>query len=640
MKRIIIIVITLIFIISADYTYAYKPRKLTESITWELSDNGTLRISGTGKIPDLPGNKYPWRKKHKKITSVIIENGITRIGNNCFSGSQNHKFFYRNITSISLPSSLREIGESAFEFLNITELDIPEGVLIIEEWAFVGSDLEKVKFPATLVEIGRGAFAFNNLSQIKIPGSVKSISESAFKGSGYQSEPTTIEIQEGVEEIKADAFYDIIIKKISLPTTLKKIGKSAFSCGSARNSRIDELIIPEGVHTIGEYAFRGCSYNNLSISSTVSSIGRGAFLNNNKTNNYVFNGNILSLPDWITEKDCKIIGISINSFEEYSPSIDNIFKLGKKYFDKKDYLAACSYFIKGTSARVSSQNTYGKGDCYEYAGKCYLELGKTDKAMVMFKNARTHGKKVNSYINDIIRIEAYNELKKGNYRVAFEKYTKLFKESNSITDLEIVPIYLEKLKDTKTALTYYKQIYDITNEKSIANKIAQSYYDNGDWDSAIEWYSIEAKKGSKAEQYKLAQTYEKAQNKNLAIFWYRKSAEQKYLKAEEALAHYGIYITSNQNAASKSTEGNSSSKTSSNNTYSPEYGLRDVWVQCAQCHGSGKCWSCNGNGWCVSTRYDGSYNSTYQCPICNGTGRCTTCFGTGGHYEKQQYQIR
>lgn len=93
MKRIIIIVITLIFIISADYTYAYKPRKLTESITWELSDNGTLRISGTGKIPDLPGNKYPWRKKHKKITSVIIENGITRIGNNCFSGHQNHKFF-------------------------------------------------------------------------------------------------------------------------------------------------------------------------------------------------------------------------------------------------------------------------------------------------------------------------------------------------------------------------------------------------------------------------------------------------------------------------------------------------------------------------------------------------------------------
>ena len=106
------------------------------------------------------------------------------------------------------------------------------------------------------------------------------------------------------------------------------------------------------------------------------------------------------------------------------------------------------------------------------------------------------------------------------------------------------------------------------------------------------------------------------------------------MKAEEALAHYGVYLTDN-------TKGSQSGNATDGSKHcTPEYGFRDVWVQCAQCHGSGKCWSCHGNGWCISTRSDGSYNSTYQCPICHGIGNCTTCFGTGGHYEKQQYQIK
>lgn len=73
---------------------------------------------------------------------------------------------------------------------------------------------------------------------------------------------------------------------------------------------------------------------------------------------------------------------------------------------------------------------------------------------------------------------------------------------------------------------------------------------------------------------------------------------------------------------------------------SPEYETRDVWVDCMNCMGSGKCPSCHGNGWCVSTWSDGSYNDTYKCPVCHGGGRCQMCYGTKGHYEKQVYQIK
>ena len=86
-------------------------------------------------------------------------------------------------------------------------------------------------------------------------------------------------------------------------------------------------------------------------------------------------------------------------------------------------------------------------------------------------------------------------------------------------------------------------------------------------------------------------------------------------------------------------------QTTSNNvnqvrSASPEYETRDVWVDCMNCMGSGKCPSCHGNGWCVSTWSDGSYNDTYKCPVCHGGGRCQMCYGTKGHYEKQVYQIK
>lgn len=99
--------------------------------------------------------------------------------------------------------------------------------------------------------------------------------------------------------------------------------------------------------------------------------------------------------------------------------------------------------------------------------------------------------------------------------------------------------------------------------------------------------------------------------------------------------------TSNSQSDNEGNKNNThSSQDGESPSYTPEYGQRDVWVDCMNCMGSGKCPSCHGNGWCVSTWSDGSYNDTYQCPICHGGGRCQMCYGTKGHYEKQIYQIK
>ena len=640
MKKLFSILVILLLATQADI-YAKKVKHLTPTITWELKDDGTLVISGTGEMPTMPRNEYPWAKKKKKITAVHISEGITKIGNFSFYSWDTDKKRYR-ISKIKLPSTLQSIGENAFHDNNITTLTIPEGVKEIGKSAFAGNNINQVKLPSTLQSIGESAFIWNNISTLTIPEGVKEIGKSAFQ----YNKISTLSVS--AKEIGEDAFLNNPICNLNIGKEVRKIGKEAF----AKNS-ISVLNIPNSVTSIGQDAFAVGFHQDY----------RG------KWETLYYDKQIRNLPTFINDENCEEIGISKTAYLIYNPTAKEYWSKGFDYYENDDYSTALKYFLKGTTAKDQVINGESrKAWCYRYAGMCYESLDDPYKALEMLTMANKLGVYCSTYFVELkikrkesskkkeeLKKKTEELLKKGQYDLAFNQCIEAYKASLSSSDLEITPTYFENKKDYTNAIKYYKKIYDITKSNYHADKIAQLYFDRSNYTNAIEWFSIPAQNGNKEAQYKLGQSYEKANNKNLAVFWYRKAAEQKHLKAEEALAHYGIYITPQQ-STSKAQASNSSSSSSSSSsttkssgtsqskstqsTYTPEYGFRDVWVQCAQCHGSGKCWSCHGNGWCVSTRYDGSYNSTYQCPICHGTGNCTTCYGTGGHYEKQQYQIK
>ena len=681
MRKLFSLLLILLLATQADI-YAKKVKHLTPTITWELKDDGTLVISGTGEMPTMPRNEYPWAKKKKKITAVHISEGITKIGNLSFYNWPTDKKKYR-ISKIKLPSTLQSIGEDAFYCNNITTLTIPEGVKEIQEWAFASNNINQVKLPSTLQSIGEAAFKANNISTLTIPEGVKEIhiGENAF----FRNNITTLTVPEGVKEIGKSAFKSNKISTLSV--SAKEIGEDAF-----RNNPICNLNIGKEVRKIGKEAFAGNSIKDLSIPNTVKSIGRDAFAQHNGKSWQPYNGHLAKISNWLTDKDCEVIGISKSSIDKYrGPRAKDLYYKGLTHSNKEEYNSAEGQFAKGIDAYQDSlyDKNY-KALCYAMWGVCLYKQGYYNIALDKFEEAVKLGETETPRIYIALMVHIYHdrgELQKAlelaerahelggsdimvtliKHQISREKeindllksgqYNKLFDKVCTYVDIDhrdfkIIDQYLVDRKDYANVVKFYKKVYDKTKNSTLVNKIASMYLTLKDYTNAIEWYSIKAQQGDKETQYKLGQVYEKANNKNLAIFWYRKAAEQKHLKAEEALAHYGVYITPQQNTskAQASNSSSSSSSTTKNNgtsqtkstksTYTPEYGFRDVWVQCAQCHGSGKCWSCHGNGWCVSTRYDGSYNSTYQCPICNGTGNCTTCFGTGGHYEKQQYQIR
>ena len=94
-------------------------------ITWTLSDDGTLTISGT-YMPD----NVPWYDQLKKIKNVVIENGVTNIGSFAFSDCY-------GLTSVSIPNSVTSIGKGAFlRCSGLTSVSIPNSVTSIGQGAF------------------------------------------------------------------------------------------------------------------------------------------------------------------------------------------------------------------------------------------------------------------------------------------------------------------------------------------------------------------------------------------------------------------------------------------------------------------------------------------------------------------------
>lgn len=136
MKKFLPLLILFIFSFSAIHA----------EITWNLSEDGTLTISGTGDIPGSGG--APWYSRSYEIKKVIIKDGVTNIGKNAF-------FHYPALTSVEIPNSVTSIGESAFfQCMSLTSVTIGNSLTRIGKRAFdTCSALLSVEFPNSLTNI-------------------------------------------------------------------------------------------------------------------------------------------------------------------------------------------------------------------------------------------------------------------------------------------------------------------------------------------------------------------------------------------------------------------------------------------------------------------------------------------------------
>jgi len=290
MKRLISITVVLAMICTVlslgAFTVSAAESGTWGDLSWVLDDEGTLTISGEGEMNVLdPWDGEGWHCSSDYIKSVVIENGVTTIGDYAFHSCS-------ALESVTIPDSVTAIGGYAFEFCTALEsVTIPDSVTIIGDFAFSQCEaLESVTIPDGVTTIGHSAFsgctaldsvtipdsvttigdfAFEfcaALENVTIPGSVTSIGGLAF---GNCTSLKSIDVADGnTEYLDVDG---VLFNKdkttlvqypagrtnasYAVPDSVTEIGDCAFESCTALKS----IIIGRSVTLIGDYAFNFCT---------------------------------------------------------------------------------------------------------------------------------------------------------------------------------------------------------------------------------------------------------------------------------------------------------------------------------------------------------------------------------------------
>ena len=235
------------------------------TVHWRLDDNGTLTIYGEGKMADYYTANSPWASRDpwdsyaERISAVVVESGVTRIGHGAFISEP-------NLTSVSIPGTVESIGMYAFSgCISLQQIEIPEGVMNIEQGAF---------------------YQCTSLREISIPSSLDSIQGWTFKDCLSLRKVSITDIAKwcqisfGAADANPLYFADNLylngqlVTELRIPAEAGTVGTYAFY----HYSKLASLVIGDGVQAIGDYAFTSCvNLESADIAASVSAIGISAF---------------------------------------------------------------------------------------------------------------------------------------------------------------------------------------------------------------------------------------------------------------------------------------------------------------------------------------------------------------------------
>ena len=134
--------------------------KCGTDVNWAYAD-GTLTISGEGAMDDyVSWSSRPWDGLGESITKVVVEAGVTEIGNEAFGGLL--------ITTATLGKDVTRIGEGAFaECYELESINIPDGVTAIEGYTFGHCDkLNELVLPESVRSLGGSSL--ENISKLTL----------------------------------------------------------------------------------------------------------------------------------------------------------------------------------------------------------------------------------------------------------------------------------------------------------------------------------------------------------------------------------------------------------------------------------------------------------------------------------------
>lgn len=234
------------------------------NLRWRLNtEEGLLTIYGTGAMYNY-SRTSPWASYKDSITHVVVESGVTSIGNYAF-------YEHSALQSIELPDTIRSLGLGSFAWAeNLLSIHIPEGVTSIPEdcfWACLS--MTEVTLPSTVRTIGQGAFYSTDITSIDLPAGLTDIGEDAF----WQCyELTSVTIPTGVTVLRYNVFGSCSsLHTANLHDGITEIQRSAFNgCSSLRN-----MTLPANLRIVGVNALCNIAVPSLTFPETLTLLDIG-----------------------------------------------------------------------------------------------------------------------------------------------------------------------------------------------------------------------------------------------------------------------------------------------------------------------------------------------------------------------------
>lgn len=269
-------------------TYSGECGAQGDNLTWALdTETGILEIDGEGAMKDYHWSEIPWSDYYDLVTEIIINEGVTTIGDRAF-------YELWKVKTVTIPSTVESIGDGAFyNCSHLENVDIPEGVKSIGAYAFFEIyNLNSVTIPSTVESIGACAFSgCVNLAEIKVAEGNKYFSNDE-TGSLFDKEKTKIISYTGgikgknLEGEFSLADYKEFMIDYTIPSTVETICAGAFEGDCLKG-----LTIPDSVKTIEERAFSSCVILGLlTIPDNITTIEKGAFINSEIISLSIHNG--------------------------------------------------------------------------------------------------------------------------------------------------------------------------------------------------------------------------------------------------------------------------------------------------------------------------------------------------------------
>ena len=226
-------------------------------VSLSVEEGNTVFSSPDGSNAVIKGNTLVMG-----CNTTVIPNTITTIGNSAFFGIGKWG------SKMVLPSNVTTIENDAFACSNFTEVEMPEGLKTIGEYAFAWTPIMNFQIPASVTSIGyRVLYGCQNVESIVVKDN----------NTNYDSRDNSNAIIDKTSNTVIQGCKNTVI-----PQSVKTIGNSAFE----QLNNLESFTIPSWITSIGDRAFADC-WNMKDITSEIEdpsavTMGRDVFSNYNQ----------------------------------------------------------------------------------------------------------------------------------------------------------------------------------------------------------------------------------------------------------------------------------------------------------------------------------------------------------------------